>query len=315
MGSARASMSTPGTYLLTGSSTWSRPASRSCRTTAAMSGLTSEPSANRVSGVTGSAAATSASPWTATCSRASVVSRATARPGAPVCACEARKRSNRSRCGPALTVPEYGDALQPPQRRNGQAPWSDRRAAPGAAATGDLATPPLRALEGARFLEWLPSLRPAAHFNCQLHCMSRVLAAHGRDDALRCLVQPIGFSFEVDLVSRDWLLGGHSEATFHAPVYQRGVSAVWEDVDGDRFLDVIAAERGAGRSVVFQTEWSLVSPDAGHGFDQGHVAAVLDQRGGELYVLDTVGARTAPAIFADDQCGWVPAASYAEAAC
>src|SRR5215471_9906702 len=226
MGSARASMSTPGTYLLTGSSTWSRPASRSCRTTAAMSGLTSEPSANRVSGVTGSAAATSASPWTATCSRASVVSRATARPGAPVCACEARKRSNRSRCGPALTVPEYGDALQPPQRRNGQAPWSDRRAAPGAAATGDLATPPLRALEGARFLEWLPSLRPAAHFNCQLHCMSRVLAAHGRDDALRCLVQPIGFSFEVDLVSRDWLLGGHSEATFHAPVYQRGVSAV-----------------------------------------------------------------------------------------
>jgi len=145
--------------------------------------------------------------------------------------------------------------------------------------------------------------------------MSRVIAAHGRRDAMRCLVQPIGFSFEVDLVSRDWLLGGHAEATFHAPVYQQGVSAAWEDVDGDRFLDVIATERGAGRAVVFQTEWSLVSPDAGRGFGQGHVAAVLDQRGGELYVLDTVGARTAPAIFADDLCGWVPTASYADAAC
>ncbi|KUN77856.1 hypothetical protein AQJ66_32040 [Streptomyces bungoensis] len=104
----------------------------------------------------------------------------------------------------------------------------------------------------------LDSVEDLAHsrISCWVHCLRDSLYAVGFRDTVRALAQPLNFAVERTADGELLTLYGGLDTDYHAPRFQRGVSARWEtspDAE-DLAFDVLERELARGHAVP-------VSPD------------------------------------------------------
>ncbi|MFI5642412.1 hypothetical protein ACIA8H_34075 [Streptomyces goshikiensis] len=93
-----------------------------------------------------------------------------------------------------------------------------------------------------------------ARLSCWVHCLRDALYATGVRDTARALAQPVNFVVERTPEGELLTLYGGLDTEYHAPRFQRGVTAAWETSPGDpqrpdAALDLVRRELARGHAV------------------------------------------------------------------
>jgi hypothetical protein len=98
---------------------------------------------------------------------------------------------------------------------------------------------------------------PNKYTSCLGYCVYKV-AKHHSIDPINVLIQPWGFSFEVELTSKDWWLLGYTEQHFQNISFPCGLKGKWLTINSSDILDLIKTNLLNNKWIIFQTEWFKV---------------------------------------------------------